>query len=381
MAIPVLMILATAFIVMLLYSSRRNESTAPVRRTKSSALRIWSRRLMPVCGAVLLAAVILGTLDDVSRTYAAAESPDTTEIPCVPTAAIVEDGDAGEYELLVNVLLGVQQGDSIRCLDSDSTVLPAKGGFVDPVEFRKLGASYAVYPSITPVDPDAPEAGLRVEGQYEFRAPSMSGSGGMSARATYGKASVIAHRQLTTSELRPFSLRTAPRQPIVAALIVQRIQPGAERISRPVHEVLAEVGGLPAIEWPPPAPAGASSHIPALQYFIHIGLTSLVLIASCWLFAMYFRHRMLAVAIVMAVLLLITSAVDGWMVGLHRDRLLDEEQPVAVRCVAADHLGYSYFYGDRAHDALREVIGFTRLPNAIDSSARMALRVEHASRY
>lgn len=375
MAIPLILILVSVFVVMMLYATRRSSSSASVRRRHQSPTAVWSRRLMPVAGVILLAALILGTLDDISRTYAAAERQDETTLRAAPPSAILPDDWKGDHELLVHVLLGIQQGDGIRCLDARSAILPPSGGVVEPVRFSTLGAAYAVYPSIAPFGGFEDRPGVRVEGQYEFSAPSMSGSGGMLETMPVGRVGVVANKQLRTSSIRPFSLRTAPREPVVAAVIVHRVQRDTTLESRSAHEVLKEAGGLPAIEWGPPAPAGASSKMPGLQYFIHIGLASVVLIASCWFIAMYFRHRILAAAIVMAVMLFITSSVDGWMVGLHRDRLLAEDAPVAVRCVAADHLGYSFFYSTRARRILRESTQRGEMPSAVLGSAQAALSV------
>jgi len=161
----------------------------------------------------------------------------------------------------------------------------------------------------------------------------------------------------------------SPERQVCAIVIAHPVDANDPLETIDVSEALARAGGWPSL---PVADAGhgtssggIETSSPGLAWAAHVGRASSSLVASAVLIALFFRRRMLAIAITSFFVVVLAVALDRWMVDVHVSRLLDEDRPLDVRCVAAAELRSSFFFRDSARQAARRVADDEATPRAL----------------
>ena len=107
---------------------------------------------------------------------------------------------------------------------------------------------------------------------------------------------------------------------------------------------------------------------------IHIGASSLLLLAAAMLLSQLFARRGLAFVGVLAAVVLYVAALDRAVLGAYLGRMDDPEAPLATRVVACEQATDTFFYRRTALAAMEKLASDLQAPAPLRSAAGEAVR-------
>lgn len=363
---PILMflivVLALSFVLTSLLDVFRNKRRAEFEG--SSGLPRLVRYACMLAGIALLGVVVFGTLNDLGAAYDAAGSDREFQIrwPSVEEPPLTE-----EPTYLVNLILTVRRGAEFVPVEIKSRVVSRLGGRGAALPLlqhqdngMKLRASLQMK--------HAENSGLlRFYGDVDVRQPGSRISQGVQSTVKTGEFMQIA-TQVTRPASSFLSMRRSPGGQYAVIGFVQEVSPDDPCTEISLDTARSVTEGWPRARIAPAAPVFPPP-MPGFAYAIHLGRASMTLLCGGLLLVLFFRRRSIALPVVLFFVLVVGISMDRFMLGIHTDRMTDPAQPLAVRCLAADHVGETFFFGHTAMAAVEDVVSDDATPEGVAASA------------